>query len=315
VIEGAALAVFSAVVRALPERAAVWMGRAMGRATWLLSPGRRRRAIRHMRAAMGDELTDEEVQRLVRQVFTHFGLTLVETLWASRRLETVYGEERFPVDGNEAARAVVAEGDGALVICAHVGNWEVFGGVEAHRFGGLTALARPIRNPFINRRLARVRERGRIREIHPKGSVRPILAALRNGDVVVVLLDQHVKTAYVPTTFFGIGAATSTVVAALALRCRVPVFLAYSFRQGQSFRHHGFLEGPLELIETGDRDEDVRANTQMFNDRLEAAIRKHPEQWLWTQRRWRLDANLRRDGRETETVDCEAAGVTQYGNG
>jgi KDO2-lipid IV(A) lauroyltransferase len=44
---------------------------------------------------------------------------------------------------------------------------------------------------------------------------------------------------------------------------------------------------PLELVDTGDREADVAANTQTIMDAISAAIRRHPEQWLWLHDRWK----------------------------
>ena len=154
--------------------------------------------------------------------------------------------------------------------------------------GGITALARPTNNPFVERYSTALREQYGIDVLSTRDGVRPMVAALRKKKPLAVLIDQHVNRSGVPVKFFGRPAATTAVVATLALRMNMPVFHAYSLREGRSFRHHGYIIGPLELVRTGDDEADAIANTQLFNDAIEAVVREHPEQWLWTHRRWKL---------------------------
>jgi len=286
-LEYAFVRALDAMVGVLPERMAVGAGKLLGRAFWLLSPFRRRVARRNIELAMPGERSRAEVNRLVREVFVYIGLAAVESLWSRKHVTKENIVERFAVDGVDATAAAVAAG-GAMAFTPHLGNWELFGGCMAARLGGISALARPTNNPLVERYTTRLRERMGIDVLSTRDGVRPMIAALRAHRPLAILIDQHVNRAFVPVTFFGRPAATTAVVASLALRMNVPVFAAYSLREGHSFRHHGYLEGPLELVRTGDADADVKANTQRFNDRLEEIVRRNPEQWLWTHRRWKL---------------------------
>ena len=142
-----------------------------------------------------------------------------------------------------------------------------------------------------------------MRILSTRDGARPLVRVLKNGEPLAVLVDQHVNRSFVAVDFFGRKAATTAVVASLALRLDVPVFHAYSLRDGHSFRHHGYMVGPLELVRTGDHDADVAANTQRFNDHIEAVVRRHPEQWLWTHRRWKLAERLERARRKEASAD------------
>ena len=210
----------------------------------------------------------------------------------------------------EAAKATLAEGKGTLAFCCHIGCWELFGACVAVQVGGLHALASSGSNPRIEKYLLRSHEEMSIHTLNTADGLRPVLAALKKGSPIDIMIDQNVRTAFVPATFFGRTAATTSIIAALALRCNLPVFAVYCYRKGHAFRHHGHLEGPVELIRTGDREADILANTQRFNDMVERAIRRHPEQWLWTYNRWRLADQLesgRRDSADSdEPADEEA---------
>ncbi|MFH1730345.1 MAG: hypothetical protein ABIF82_01690 [Planctomycetota bacterium] len=290
------LRVAAAAVGILPEMAAVLVGRAFGRLFWLLSPKRRRRALENIERALGGELPKEEIARIARESFVHVGLTVAEILWISRRLhgDKFSFADRFPVDRLDVVKAELAKGRGALAATLHLGNWELFGARLAAGLGEMAALALPGKNRLVSAYVERVRERTGVRLINSEGGVRPMVAAVRRGSLLAFIMDRHVDTAGAHTTFFGRDVATSTAVAALARRLDVPVFIGCSVREGYSFRHRGLIEGPLELVKTDDRESDVLVNTQRFNDHFEAAIRKHPEQWLWVQNRWKLDKKLRR---------------------
>jgi KDO2-lipid IV(A) lauroyltransferase len=301
--------VLAAAVGILPERAAVLCGRAFGWLFWHLSAKRRLRALKHIEDALAGELGKEEVRRLARESFTHIGLTVIETLWAAKRVgkDDAFFDGRFPMEGLEAVKAELAKGHGALGATLHVGNWELFGA----RVGAGLVMPPPTALPGKNRRVSdrvnRIREQMGVRLISSEGGVRPMLAALKDGCLLGFLIDRHVDTAYAHTTFFGRDAATSTIVAALARRLDIPVFIGYSVRDGFSFRHRGFAEGPIELVKTDDRESDVRVNTQRFNDHFEAAVRKHPEQWLWVQKRWKLEKTLRREQRQEAAEEAPPA--------
>jgi KDO2-lipid IV(A) lauroyltransferase len=153
---------------------------------------------------------------------------------------------------------------------------------------GAYALARPTKNPLVSRWLGRIRAGFGIHVLSTAEGVRPIVKALKRNAPVAILIDQHVRKAFVEATLFGRPAATTAVPVSLALRMNRPVGIAYAVREPRSFRYQAHVIGPVELQQTGDRDADIAINTQMLNDRAEEIIRRHPEQWLWTHRRWKL---------------------------
>jgi len=285
--EYAAIRVLSAVTGLMPEQMAAWAGRNLGRLLWLIAPRRRLIARGNIERAM-PHLNGQALDRMVKEAFLNIGLTAMETLWMRRRVNPDDIARRFPMDGIEAVDGARRSDRGVIVFTLHLGNWELCGATVAAQIGGVRALARPVNNPHVRAYTTRLRERLGMTVLSTRDGVRPMLRALRAGGVLAVLMDQHVNRAFVPATFFARPAATTAVVASLALRTGAPVFAGYGVRQGRGFRHHGQLEGPLELIQTGDHEADVAANTQRFNDRLEQFVRKHPEQWLWTHRRWKL---------------------------
>ncbi len=81
-----------------------------------------------------------------------------------------------------------------------------------------------------------------------------------------------------------------------ALETGAPLFPAVIRRLGFTGRHHVRI-APAMTLETPheDLEANVRHNTERMNRILEGYIRESPEQWLWMHKRWKVEAELRRD--------------------
>ena len=51
------------------------------------------------------------------------------------------------------------------------------------------------------------------------------------------------------------------------------------------------FEEPLTLIDCDDTNEAIRRNTRAYNEALERLVLRHPEQYFWLHRRWKLPAS------------------------
>ena len=105
-----------------------------------------------------------------------------------------------------------------------------------------------------------------------------------------MLIDQHIHgpdAVYVE--FFERRAATTSAVAALALRTGAPVVPVFALPLGKG-RYRLIYEHPVEPPAGRTRGRrPIREFTQRCTDVLEMYVRRHPEFWLWMHRRWRDD--------------------------
>lgn len=283
-IEWLPLVLLRGVACALPRRLSVGCGALVGNLVRILWRVRRRIALDNLTRAFPDWRQDA-VHSVCNSVFRNLGRTAFEILCITdstpRRLETLVESPSLAMI-EDAHR----QGRGAILMSGHIGNWELFAGyLQQHGFP-IDVVVKPMRNPFSDAFYnARRRQLG-VGVIHTQTATRGIIQSLRAGRMVAILADQYAGEEGVEVEFFGRMVSTPRGPAALALRFGCPILSGIMIRlpDGQ-FRIE--LDEPLSYQATGDEAEDVRVITQRITARLENHIRKYPDQWLWTHRRWR----------------------------
>lgn len=272
-------------VRALPPRSALRLGRVLGRL--LEAVGATRKIIRrNLEVACGGRLDGLRATRFERRYYEHLGLLVVEFL--RQPLITRANADRFFVAGDDRARvrALFDEGQGLICVAGHAGNWELAGHVAGLVGLPLTSVAKLSGHPGLDAWVTGNRESAGQRILDVRGSMWPMKKALDRRQAVGINVDQEARKDVVFAPFFGVPAATSTAPALLHLRTRAPIAVVTVFRKGP-FRYATELLDVIRHEPTADRDADVLAVTTRINAAMEAALRRHPEQWLWSHRRWR----------------------------
>jgi Kdo2-lipid IVA lauroyltransferase/acyltransferase len=269
----------------LPRRWAAWLGRRLGDLAFLVVSSRRRVARANLDRALPD-ITAADRQRICRASFQHLGLMFVELCTAlSRPLERTL--EGITVDGLHHLRTAVGTRGSALVLTAHLGNWELL--TVAHRLVGvpLSVVVRPLDAPWLDAVADRLRRKAGVELIDKRGALRPVLGALSRGRLVGILMDQNAaRREGIFVSFFGQPASTSRSIAVLALRTRTPVVPIFIYREDLG-RHRVVIHPALPVDGNGDEGDAVAQLTQRCTTSIEEAVGRAPEQWLWLHNRWR----------------------------
>ena len=262
---------------------------------WYTCHGSRRRIAEANLAAAFPLRSASERRAIIRAAFAHFIGHSFETL----KFSTLSRQQmlaRVEFDGEERVRLAYAQGKGVLFITGHFGFWELHAIAHPLRFEPIGVLARALDNVRINALLERIRQCTGNTVIYRQGSIRRVMRMLQDGHGVAVLIDQHIHgpdAVYVE--FFERPAATTSAVAALALRTGAPVVPVFALPIGNG-RYRLIYEHPVEPP-PADVAGVVREFTQRCTDVLEMYVRRHPELWLWMHRRWRDDSPAAESGR------------------
>jgi KDO2-lipid IV(A) lauroyltransferase len=122
--------------------------------------------------------------------------------------------------------------------------------------------------------------------IYRQGAIRKVLRELESNRGIAFLIDQHLHTPdAVYVDFFQRPAATTSAVAALALRTGAPVITVFALPHPGG-RNRLIYEHPVQMPDADSADA-IREFTQRCTDVLEMYVRRYPDLWLWMHRRWR----------------------------
>jgi len=266
-----------------------WFGR------WLyhLVPYRRAVVLDNLRRVFGDAVAETDIRRLAQAYYAHYARFLGEFI----RFPFMSPKRRqgwVRVENMEAPLRAHEKGKGILLLTGHFGNFEVstiagIGQFPQYR-GLLHFVRRPLNPPLLNNFVNRRFRRAGFGVLPKRGSLDNILDLLASGAIVVYVFDQHAgKGDGVTVDFFGHPAGTFKSLALLALTTGAPVVPVYSWREPDG-RHVLRFEDEVPLIEHAEVGEAIRLNTRAYNAALERMLVRHPEQWIWMHRRWKVPA-------------------------
>lgn len=246
---------------------------------------RRRLIVRNLTIAFGDDLSAAERCRMGRASIRHLILTFFEFL-QSVRMDPL---RRLTVEGDEHAAAALQEGRGAYILCAHLGNWEIFGGTgERLMTTPVSGIVKEVGKGRLNYLVDELRRGCGWIPIYRKPAgeaLRAIRAALKRNEFVAFMLDQA-RPGAPRIPFFGAPARTQTSLAAFARKYPAPV-IPVCIRRLSPGRHHVHVWPALELPRSDDAEKDVLESTARFNRQIETMIRTAPEQYFWLHNRWK----------------------------
>lgn len=287
----------AAVIRAgirllmlLPLSVADAIGAALGRLGWRLSP-RLRRDMRASLAVAFPERTAEERDAIARASLVHLGRVAGEAITMDRWRDRLDAYVEAPPEAIATVEGAWARRKGIIFVLGHIGNWEMTCRLSRYVQPN-AAIAKRTWHRSLDALSEEFRAKSGVQTYwrDDPSTGRAMLKLFKQGGALGILIDQDipaVQSVFVP--FFGRLAATPRAAADLALRFGTAVLVVTCHRRGPR-RGDGHR---LEVTEVAydpapaDREAEVVRLTAACAAVQEAAIRRHPEEWVWMHARWR----------------------------
>jgi Kdo2-lipid IVA lauroyltransferase/acyltransferase len=285
-LEYAAAWPFIKILGILPRPLARATGIGLAWLVYLLHARLREVGMRNLAMAF-PEKSDAERVRILRAEFASLGSQLAEVChFPEYTRENV--EQVVVYDGLENYERAHARGKGVLFLTAHFGGWEL--SAFSHSLHGhwMHVVSRAMDNEYLDRLIRQYREMHGNKTVDKDDFVRGLLAAMKAGEVVGILMDTNMTPPQgIFVDFFGIPACTASGLARIALRTHAAVVPTFTIWDAALGKYRLRFDPSVELVRTGDLEADIEANTQKFTSIIEEYVRKYPEQWLWVHRRWK----------------------------
>jgi len=271
---------FGHLLGRLPLAIQAALGALLGFATGVVLR-RRRTIVAHNLAKAFPDRTSVDIDVLTAAHFRHLGQLVVEMLTLPAMRSPSWRARKMEFRGFEKIDRVLAEGRGAMVLTAHMGNWEIMTAIAAlgYRFSALYKAQQSV----FDRIIYDLRTTCGLRVFTRGDGLRALIKAARAGELIGVLADQGIG-ADIP--FFGDEARFPMGAAAFHVRHGVAAFPVFGVRDEQGrviVTVHDAIEAPTDLP----RDEAEVAFQRSYVAVLEAEVRKHPEQYYWVHDVWR----------------------------
>lgn len=259
------------------------MGAFLGTLASWVYPFRRRLVLENLKESF-PEKNGGEVLAISKEVWRNVGRTAAEFTKIPSLSKSDFGGI-LEAQGLEHVDRALEAGKGLLFLCSHIGNWEVLGATYTINGRSAAVVARPIKNPYVDRWVNDIRRTHGEDVITHHQILREGIRYLKKNKPVAVLMDHNLYTGGEFVDFLGRPAATTTIISLLSLRLGCPVVPARNIRIGKKLK--AVFEPAIWPEETGDRERDVTAMTVRLSRVIEGWVREHPDQWFWLHNRWK----------------------------
>jgi len=278
-IEYAAVVIISGMFRAMPLIIAYGITKVLGFCAFHVFRVRRDVTLDNLRNALGQELDERELRKIASRSYFNVGLTFIEMLLMPKLRGRIH--EIIDVSDIGIAKKASDRGKGVIVVSAHFGGWEMNGGTYAPAGLKMNVVAKSQSNRYIDKFVNRNRELFNVKVITTGASIKHLVKALRNGEVIGLISDQDAGRKGVFVDFFSRKASTVQGAAQLALKYNAPIVVTMTARTGP-FRFKAFFR-EVDVLP----DDTITTLTQRYTKVMEDIIRRYPDQYFWMHRRWK----------------------------
>lgn len=295
----------------LTHRGALTFGSTLGRIGYFLARGERKKTLRHLEMAFGNEMTAERREAISRELFRNLGMNAAEALLSTRWSDD---EVRRVTEatGAENVRAHQQAGQGAVYVTGHFGNWELMIRACACHLGVHPGIiVRESQNPHVDQFMAEMRANKKNPIFSTNDSALKYIRALKKGSIIGMLADQDTKyLSSIHVNYFGRPALTPAGPAFLARRTGVPIIPIFMHRRDDHPTRHVFRVYPPIIPDPAlGEQEDTRRMLQEFTSALEGEVRERPAQWVWMHERWRHTPDKMQKRVKKEKIDAARRGA------
>jgi Kdo2-lipid IVA lauroyltransferase/acyltransferase len=254
-------------------------------------PSYRRKVVAENLRNSFPEKSAYEIALIGRKFYRHLADLFIETLKLTH-LSNKELKKRFTVSNPELFETLYNSGRDLVVVHSHYNNWEWLGVcLPLYTKYKCVGVYKPLQNKMFNRFINNYRLRNNAELAPMQLIVRKIIENQRkNIRMYVFVADQTPAKALIEyyTDFLNQETPVFLGIEKISAKYDMPIV----FFNVQKVRR-GYYNLTVELLFDRTKDLPKYRVTETHVKRLEEVIRKNPEYWIWTHRRWKYKKPLK----------------------
>ena len=248
-------------------------------------PGYRKNVVYKNLENSFPEKSQGELLSIRRRFYHHLSCVCVEITKLLNISQTELKRRcSFTPEAKELINSYLANNRSVLIVLAHYGNWEWGGASFFPTFGKKPVTSyKPLKNRVVDRFMKHLRSRFGI-EAYPKDSIVRKMVAMRNEvSATALIADQTPSPANAHwVKFLNQDTPVFKGTARLSIMLNYPLIYC-----SPRVKKRGHYEVHAWLITSKPKEYDEYTISSLHSQILEKEIKRAPEYWLWSHKRWK----------------------------
>ena len=228
-------------------------------------------------------IDENQKKQILKKMWFNYGKIFAEYMFIKDFRHNEKYSAKISIENKDVIEKIKKDNEQVIFISGHFNNFELMA-MQIEKLGiKLTALYRPLNNPYLNPIMEKIRKKYICKKQVKKGisGTKDLLLDFKDGSSIALMIDQRVSQG-IRSNLFNKEALTTTIPAQFIKKFKIRIVPVHVERQRNNDFKIKFFE-PVNFS----NEESIETITFKLNKILEEMIIKNPEQWIWTHNRWK----------------------------
>ncbi len=229
------------------------------------------------------DIDENQKKQMLKKIWFNYGKIFAEYMFIKDFRHNEKYSAKISIENKDIIEKIKKDNEQVIFISGHFNNFELMA-MQIEKLGiKLTALYRPLNNPYLNPIMEKIRKKYICKKQVKKGisGTKDLLLDFKDGSSIALMIDQRVSQG-IRSNLFNKEALTTTIPAQFIKKFKIRIVPVHVERQRNNDFKIKFFE-PVNFS----NEESIETITFKLNKILEEMIIKNPEQWIWTHNRWK----------------------------
>ena len=229
------------------------------------------------------DIDENQKKQILKKMWFNYGKIFAEYIFIKDFRHNEKYSAKISIENKNIIEKIKKDNEQVIFISGHFNNFELMA-MQIEKLGiKLTALYRPLNNPYLNPIMEKIRKKYICKKQVKKGisGTKDLLLDFKDGSSIALMIDQRVSQG-IRSNLFNKEALTTTIPAQFIKKFKIRIVPVHVERKRNNDFKIKFFE-PVNFSS----EESIETITFKLNKILEEMIVKSPEQWIWTHNRWK----------------------------